>query len=347
MRLLVIVAVGWLPLAIAGVVEQLLYARPEALLLDPAVHVRALVAAPLFALASLLLRVRSRERLAALVPAGLAPAGLIEERAARARHLADSLTLDLIALTSAVVIAQLLFWRVIRAPFDVTAQVAGGGPGAWLYGCVTFPLFLFLALGFLLHWAVWSGVLLGLARLPLRPDAAHPDRAGGLALLVAPSNAFALFSLGTMAVASATWTRQLLAGQSRTSELVVPGVMLLGLLVIAAFAPLLVFVPLLLRARRDALRDYGLLASRYVQEFRARWLSRATPTELLGVPDIQSLSDLGQSFRTVDVTRLVPFGVRDVLPIVVASVLPLAPLVLTQVPFSKLLYKVLTLVLGR
>jgi hypothetical protein len=344
MRFVVITGIGWLPLAITALVEQLLYGQPEALLRDPAVHVRALVATPLFALAALLLQRRTRERLAALDTARLAPANAVDRLGSRARAVHDSLTIDLLALTSAVVIGQLLFWRVIKAPFDVSS--VAGGPATWIYGCVTFPLFLFLALRFALHWLIWAALLFALARLPLLPDAAHPDRAGGLGLLLTPTVAFAPFSFGFVCVASATWTRDILAGRVHLPALIAPGAVLIVAMLVFAFAPLFVFVPLLIRARRNALQDYGILAARYVREFRSRWLQPATPAELLGTGDLQSLADLGNSFRFVEQTRFVPFGVRDLLAFAIVLLVPFAPVVLTEVPVHSLLLGIGKLVVG-
>lgn len=345
LRLGVIVGIGWLPLAITALVEQLLYGRMEAVILDPAVHVRALIAAPVFALASLLLQRRSRERLDAMADARLAPRPTIERLTARANAVGDSLTIDLLALTSAVVIGQLLFWHVIKAPFDV-ASVAGG-PAAWIYGCVTFPLFLFLGLRFVLHWLIWAALLFALARIPVRPDAAHPDRSGGLGLLVAPTAAFAPFSFGVISVASATWTREIVAGREHLQALAVPGAVLIFVAVLFSFAPLLVFVPALARARRETLEDYELLAARYVREFRDRWLGREPPAELLGSSDIQSLSDVGQSFRAIVDTRLVPFSLRDVMALAILAALPLLVVVLTEVPLRQLLAGAFKLLVSR
>jgi hypothetical protein len=74
-----------------------------------------------------------------------------------------------------------------------------------------------------------------------------------------------------------------------------------------------------------------MLAGRYVQGFEGKWIRGGAPKgeELLGSGDIQSLADLGNSYSIVQEMRVVPFGIKDVTPLVVASALPLLPLLLT------------------
>jgi hypothetical protein len=66
---------------------------------------------------------------------------------------------------------------------------------------------------------------------------------------------------------------------------------------------------------RTGLREYGLVASRYVDDFRRKWIEghAARDEALVGTADIQSLADLSNSFEVVREMRLVPFGKATVL----------------------------------
>jgi len=57
-------------------------------------------------------------------------------------------------------------------------------------------------------------------------------------------------------------------------------------------------------------REYGLLGSRYVREFRQKWIDAAVSLEepLLGSTDIQSLPDPGNSYEVVREMHLLPFN---------------------------------------
>ena len=60
----------------------------------------------------------------------------------------------------------------------------------------------------------------------------------------------------------------------------------------------------------------------------------------MGSADIQSLADLGNSFEFVRNMRPFPVDRNSIIPIVVATALPMLPLVLTVYPFDELILKI-------
>jgi hypothetical protein len=66
---------------------------------------------------------------------------------------------------------------------------------------------------------------------------------------------------------------------------------------------------------------------------------------LLGSPDIQSLADLGNSYNMVRAMRLAPITKDAVLVIAVATLLPLAPLLLTIMPLEEIAAKLIGILL--
>ena len=103
--------------------------------------------------------------------------------------------------------------------------------------------------------------------------------------------------------------------------------------------PLLVFSPTMARVRRAALKSYGSLAVRYGRGFQEKWIDSPPPPDeqLLGSSDIQSLTDMGASFRFVDEMGLTPFGRRAVIQLAVATLLPGLPLLLLVVPIEEII----------
>jgi len=99
-------------------------------------------------------------------------------------------------------------------------------------------------------------------------------------------------------------------------------------------------------AGRKAKREYGLLASRYVEDFRYKWIRGQRPEgePLLGTSDIQSLADLGNAYNVVSDIRLVPISKRVVLRLAVILIVPILPLTLTMVPLDKIVDRVIKLV---
>jgi hypothetical protein len=110
------------------------------------------------------------------------------------------------------------------------------------------------------------------------------------------------------------------------------------LFVVAVLVPLLLFTPQLVRAKREGLAEYGALASSYVTDFDQKWLrSKVNGEELLGTGDIQSLADLGNSFTVVREMHSVPFAKDDVVRLLIATVAPIVPLLLTIMPLEQLI----------
>ena len=121
---------------------------------------------------------------------------------------------------------------------------------------------------------------------------------------------------------------------------------LVAVMVFAVLGPLLVFSPQLAAAKRAGLREYGMLAQRYVREFDRKWLRGGAPPDepLVGSADIQSLADLGNSFEVVKEMRWVPFTMPTVLQLAVTTLLPVLPLMLTMISLEELLERLLKIV---
>jgi hypothetical protein len=110
-------------------------------------------------------------------------------------------------------------------------------------------------------------------------------------------------------------------------------------LMLLVLAPLFFFMTRLADARRAGLREYGIVASRYVTEFRRKWIEghAAEGEALIGSGDIQSLADLANSFEVVREMGVVPFGRSLVLYLAISTALPLFPLVLAMIPLEQLI----------
>ena len=112
-------------------------------------------------------------------------------------------------------------------------------------------------------------------------------------------------------------------------------------MVFLVVGPLMVFAPQLAQARRTGLREYGTLAQRYVRDFDAKWVRGNVDSgePFLGTGDIQSLADLGNSFSIIQDMRMVPTTKQAMFQLAVATVAPIAPLLLTLMPLEDLIKK--------
>ena len=109
--------------------------------------------------------------------------------------------------------------------------------------------------------------------------------------------------------------------------------------------PLAVFTGRLLKTKRLGLHQYGTLATSYTGSFQKKWIwHQAQDREpLLGTSDIQSLADLGNSYAFIQHMNGLPIDPRTLIHLVVASLLPMTPLLLTVMSpkeVVKLVFKV-------
>ena len=173
----------------------------------------------------------------------------------------------------------------------------------------------------------------------------HPDRAAGLAFLGKSAYAFGpiLFAQGAM-LAGLVASRVLYRGEHLMSFRLEAGGFV-AFFVFAILGPLLMFTPVMARAKRKGVADYGLLAQRYVESFEQKWVVRDPPSEeLLGASDIQSLADLGNSYALVRDMRSIPFGLEDITRLSAAAAAPLLPLALTVLSPEELIMRVIKVV---
>jgi hypothetical protein len=201
--------------------------------------------------------------------------------------------------------------------------------GYWL-AFVSVPIFQFIMLRWYLRLLIWFWFLWRVSRLNLQLIPTHPDRAGGLGFVGSSAQAFApiLFAQGAL-LAGQIANRIFYEGQTLMSFKVVAAG-LVAFFVFFLLAPLAMFTPQLLRAKRQGLRNYGTLATGYVREFEQKWIREgASKSELMGSADLQSLADLGNSYAVIREMRPVPFGAGLMARMAVITAAPLLPLTLT------------------
>ncbi|MGC2001927.1 MAG: hypothetical protein WA658_18875 [Candidatus Acidiferrales bacterium] len=345
-RIMVISLTAWLPLGILAAIEGHFLGRQTLSFLgDIESHVRFLVALPLLIAAELVVHRRIRPVIKLFLKRGIVtPEDTPKfyaaiDAALRARN---SPWLELAVLLFTY-IAGHLFWRHQVALEASTWYASPDGTGIHLtlagywYSFVSLPIFQFILLRWYLRLGIWFLFLWRTSRLQLRLMSAHPDRSGGIGFLGGISYAFApvLLAQGTL-LAGLIASRIFYQGQNLTSFKVTI-IMFAGFFVLMILGPLTIFTPQLSRARLNGLGEYGDLATAYVTGFDEKWFHGVPKGKLLGSTDIQSLADLANSYAVVSDMRLVPFTLKDMLRLAVATVLPISPLLLTVMPFEELL----------
>ena len=354
-RLWVITLVAWLPLLVLSVIDGRAVGPPSPLpfLRDIEAQVRFLVALPLFIAAELVVHMRTRGVVAGFPDRGLVrPADVprYEALIASAMRLRNSVAIEIGLLVIVATVGQWLWRSTIAFGSGSWYAVHAGDrmrltlPGLW-FAAVSLPITQFFLLRWYFRLLVWFRFLFQVSRLDLHLVPTHPDRAAGLSFLGRGTYAFGplLFAQGAL-LAGVIATRVLYGGKSLV-DFKMDAIGLVGFFVLVLLGPLLAFTPGLARAKRTGLAEYGKLASVYVFAFEDKWIRGGTgEAELLGTGDIQSLSDLGQSYSVIREMRVVPFGLQDITRLAAATALPLLPLGLTMFSLEELVLRLLKIV---
>jgi len=359
-RIVCVTLFAWLPLLLLSLVAGKAW-RGGGLpfLYDIEMHARFVVALPLLIGAELLVHQRLRLVVGQFIDRDIITEAVLprfKAVIASAMKLRNSVAMELI-LFILIFVGGYYLWNLWSTASGMakTGTVTGtwyatatdGGTqlslaGYW-YIFVSRPLFQFILVRWYFRVFIWARFLWQSSRLELNLIPTHPDRAAGLGFLGGSTAVFMPLLMAHGALLAGLMANPIFfAGAKLTAfKMEILGAVVLLLLMV--LGPLLAFSPCLARAKRTGLREYGILASRYVREFDLKWVrGGATADEqLMGSGDIQSLADLGNSFQVIRDISPFPFGRDAVILLVVFTLIPVFPLVLTMMPLEELIRKLL------
>ena len=353
-RVVFLTLLAWAPLLALAVAEGHAWGNSVALpfIRDVEMHVRLLLALPLLVVAELVVHQRIRPVVRQFLDRGLIPGASrpqFDAAIASAMRLRNSIPAECLLIAFVYGVGVFVVWRTqalldaptwYRVPVDGTWRPTLAG---WWLACVSVPVLQFLLLRWYFRLFVWARFLWQVSRISLALLPTHPDRCGGLGFLAGVVPAFAPVLVAQGAMIAGMIASKIFYAGARLPEFKVELFGIVALMVFAILGPMLVFGPALEAAKRAGLREYGTLAQQYVREFDRKWLRGGAPAgePLIGSADIQSLADLGNSFEVVKGMRFAPFTLQAVLQLAVASLLPVAPLLLTMVSLEELLVRML------
>ena len=348
-RVAAFLLITWVPLLVLSLIEgRAVGPTPrESFLYDFASYARFFLAIPLIFLAETVVGPRIRAAGLHFVQGGFVrPEDLatVEAAVVRSRQRREALWPEAIMVGIAVFgawftveswsTADAAIWSSVTRPDRSGLSLTG----LW-YHTVSIPILQFLALRWLWRLAIWVTFLFEMARLNLNTVATHPDGAGGLGFLGGAHIVMAIFPCAISCILSGYVGFQLVFEGASIEAYKGLLVMYLIFAELICLGPLMLFVPLLARARRLGLRQYSVLVDNYNRGFEQKWVTgEVAPDEpLLGSADIQSLADLGNSYRMIQDMKVIPFGKQQVLQVAVVTCLPLLPLAFLVMPIGELL----------
>lgn len=343
-----VAAVAWLPLLLLAALQgaDLDPSTRGSFFPDVPVHARYLVALPLL----VALEPWCLGQLAAVV-GHFVRGGLVVDAdlprwhalRASARRLLDGRGLEVVlavgALAGAILVGDL--YRRSGASTWMTHGVGGPRTAAgWWRTLVSQPLFLLTLSAWLWRVMVWARFLWGVSRLELRLVPAHPDLAAGLRFTSLSLRAFVPVAFACGAVVAGTLAGELVGGEPAREVAYTPAVLASGCVALVLFAgPLFAFAGPLHRARVRGSLEYGALSTALGRRFEERWLAPGVPVDAdaLDANDFSATTDLYSIAGNVRQMGIIPAGVRDLVMLVIAAILPFAPLIFVVMPLSTLL----------
>jgi hypothetical protein len=353
-RIIFISLFTWLPLLLLSAFDGRLLGGTVAIpfLKDFEAHVRFLVVLPLLVGAELVVHQRMRFVVRQFLERDLIPADAIARFDAAidsAFRLRNSVLAEVLMIAFVYGVGVMIIWRQFMALDAATwyaAPTAAGASlttaGMWL-ACISLPVFQFLLCRWYFRLFVWARFLWQVSRIPLNLIPTHPDRLGGLGFLSATAYAFMPLAMAHGAMMAGPLANRIFYLGAGLLDFKVEIVALLVLLACVIFGPLLVFAPQLAQAKRTGIREYDTLAQRYVREFDAKWLRGGAPADepFVGSGDVQSLADMGNSLAVVRTMRIAPISKDAIVQLAVATLVPVAPLLLTMMSLEEIMKKLL------
>jgi hypothetical protein len=356
-RALLVGLIAWVPLVLLSAVEGLAL-RPnpqESMLLDIAAHARYLIGLPLLVIAEAvclpgLAAIARHFGDMGLIPPANRPRYDHLVNSTRRLLASPGTDLGILALAYAATLglgpslypAAVSTWVAPLSEAGHQLSLAG-----WWRALVSQPLYLMLVIGWLWRVVLWARFLRGVARLDLQLIPAHPDLAGGLGFAGTSIRYFLLLALALSVPIAGTVAQGILYGGRSLKDYayVIAGIVIVEMVLF--IGPLFLLGPALFRARIRGIFQYGALAEAVGQQFESRWLSSpsAVSAEALAAPDFSATTDLYSITANAHGMGLVPLKLVQVVPLVIAVLLPFVPVVLVALPINEILSYAAKLVL--
>jgi hypothetical protein len=344
-RIIVLCSIAWLPLLIFSLINHSALGIPLPFLYDVEVHVRFLLALPILIYAEIEVNRRIRIVIGQFTDRGII---IPEDQKKYEGAIASALKLRNSVLIESVIALFLMVFAVFTWQSRVflnaeNSWYASSNNGVehltvagWWYVFISIPLFQFILLRWYFRLFIWYRLLWQISKLNLHLVPTHPDHAAGIGFLDTSVYAFSpvLFAQGCL-LSGLVASRIFFGGQVLTDfKSDIAGLVLFAVLMV--LAPLLVFTPQMAGVKREGKRRYGALANRYVSEFEKKWIKGAAdPDEqLMGSGDIQSLADLANSYAVINNMRVFPFAISSFMQLIMITIIPVLPLLLTIMPIS-------------
>jgi hypothetical protein len=211
---------------------------------------------------------------------------------------------------------------------------------------VSRPLLVFLFYRWMLRIIVWGMILRKISALKLDLYAIHPDQVGGLGFLGYSIRYFSPIAFAISATVAGNMADFILAGQTKIADLRVPAVICLIFIIILFTLPLMSFVGKLLKTREKnifEIYNYSNGIYRLLRRKVSKGFENVEEKDL-GAPYFSTVADMNQVVEGALKMKYLPFTIKDLIPLLVATAIPFLFVTLLEIPLSDLLKKLMSIV---
>jgi hypothetical protein len=347
-RAVVAALLAWFPLLILSAIQGAAWGHKVDVpyLRDFSAWTRFLIAIPLLLLAEIIIGPRVSEAAEHFVTSGVVTEKdyqRFDRAIVDGLRLRDSVLAEIILACIAYLIPFLAFrstavhastWYATWNNNSYSITIAG-----WWMLLFCAPLLNFLLLRWLWRLFLWFRFLAEVRGMDIQLFPTHPDEAGGIGFVGEVQQFFGVLLFAYSAGIAGVFANDVVYGKVPLTHFAPLILAYAVCTTIVIVAPLTVFSGKLLRAKRVGMHEYGALATTYTGSFHRKWIRGENPEQeqLLGTGDIQSLADLGNSYAFIEKMNILPIDLRSLVQLVVAALLPMAPLLLAVMSPKELL----------
>lgn len=234
-------------------------------------------------------------------------------------------------------------WRTVGEDGILSLSLAG----RW-FTFVSQPIFSFVMMYFMYQAILWWRFLFLVSKLDLQVRASHGDDTGGLFFLGGSIGAFNFPAMAFSTSIAAGAVNLVLYKGLAVNDLKFTLILLVAFCLLLFVAPLLFFLKPLMRAKRQAIYNYGRLGNYQLEAFENKWLSSSNKglnPALLESTDFSTVTDTISIVNKAYTMKIMPFSPKNVATLVLFILLPFLPVFAMTMPWKDIFQQLFKLVM--
>ena len=353
---LVGLCITWLPLVIITLIEGTLYSgTPLSFLKDVAMQARLLVALPILIMIKPAIDRKVVEVTKYLSEALMSP----DERydiVTRAIYRAKKLTSS--ALTEIILVLIVIGLTISLVKGGVYSALEGGTmswmasnktgnqslsfAGDWAV-FISIPVFSFLGIRWIWRYLIWTLLLLRLSKSRLNLLPTHPDRAGGLGIIILAQKSFNMIFVAGSALISGQLMAQLTKHPDSFNSIRNLGLAYIVLCLILVLFPLVFFMGKLVKTKQQGLLHLSKLGAILSHKFEWEWVNDLPNERRISEKQVDPsmVYDYAGIYESLQQLRIIPVAIRDIIGMALTLFVPFIPILFIHFSVAELLKKIL------